>query len=483
MRLAPTSLAGRLLVGSALATTLALVLILVLMHLVFTRFVTGQIDQRLDNKLVMLASQIRGGADGRLTIDGDSDGPPFDQRRHHSFWIVEGPRNGLRSRWLGTGEAVVPAEGRVGGAPPPPAPPLEPAPPDRASWPHPETATTTGPDDVEVHERILRTTIAGIPATILAAAPTAAIAGPVREAMVSVAIAVAVLGVALAALAALQVRLGLRPLRALRDQVAEIGDGRRDRLPLSQPREIEPLVVEVNRLLDTNAANLDKARRHVANLAHGLKTPLATLSLGVERLDGANKSDVRHLLAEIDIRIRHHLGRARAAALGGSGRTRTVLAPRLGDIGDALGRIHADRALRFTLQCPSTATLACEAQDVDEMFGNLLDNAFKYARTEVVCLVRETATAVVATIRDDGPGLSGADVAVALEPGRRLDEAVPGHGFGLTIVRELVELYGGALDLRGEETGLVATVTLPGRTVARGVHAAAGATPRSRPQA
>ena len=107
MRLVPHSLAGRLLLGSAVATLVALGLVLALMHQVLTRFVTGQIDQRLDNEIVALASQVRVAADGTLSLAGDADGPPFDERHHRSFWIVQGPRNLVRTRWLTDAETAL----------------------------------------------------------------------------------------------------------------------------------------------------------------------------------------------------------------------------------------------------------------------------------------------------------------------------------------------------------------------------------------
>lgn len=455
MRLAPRSLSARLLLGSAVATSIALGLVLALMHQVLTRFVTGQIDQRLDNKIVALVSQVRVAADGTLSLEGEADGPPFDKRHHRSFWVVQGPRNVVRTRWLGDADVALPSPAQVGEAF------ARSAPGPEADGTHPRTLRGEGPDGIAVHERVARALIEGTNITVLVAAPTDAIAHPVGEAMTSVGLGVLALGVALAGLAFAQVRLGLRPLAVLRRQLAEVGDGRRDRLPVGQMREIAPLVAEMNRLLESHAANLDKARRHVANLAHGLKTPLATLQLGVERLEGPDKGDLRLLLAEIDLRVRHHLGRARAGALAGPERARTQLAPRLADIGDALRRIHADRGVSLAIDCPADFALACEGNDVDEIFGNLLDNAFKFAHRQVACEARLEGRSARVTVIDDGPGLRPNQIALVLQPGRRLDEALPGFGFGLGIARELVELYGGDLTLAPGATGLRATVTLP----------------------
>ena len=460
--LTPTSLGGRLLAGSALFTLIALLFALGLMWQVLSHFVTGQIDQRLDNKLVALSSQLRAMPDGRIRLDGDADGPPFDKPHNHAFWLIRAPHDELRSRWLAPHAFAPPADTEVDALPAPPPPG---APEEELSTlekeGRPRTLVAKGPGGLAMHVRVARRTIGGTPVTIFVAAPVEAIAHPMREAMTTVALAVAGLGLALLLATFAQVRIGLRPLGRLRDEIAAVRDGRASLVPERQPSEILPLVDELNALLAQNAANLERARRHVANLAHGLKTPLATLALSLERMPGDDAAAAHRLASLVERRIRHHLGRARAAALEGPARCRTPLAPRLGDLGDALTRIHAAKAVAFTLDCPETAAVACEPQDVDEIFGNLLDNAFKYTRSSVACEVREGGRQTIVEIADDGHGLDEAEIARVLRPGQRLDEDTPGYGFGLPIARELIELYGGTLALAARERGLLVTVRLP----------------------
>ena len=460
--LAPTSLGGRLLAGSALFTLVALVFTLALMWQVLSRFVTGQIDQRLDNKLVALSSQLRTAPDVTIRVDGDADGPPFDKPRHHAFWFVRGPRNDLHSPWLRNGDFVPPAEAEIAALPAPPPPPTlsdEPAPVEGQG--RPRTIEAAGPDGHAMHVRVARRTIGDVPVTIFVAAPVESIMHPMREALTTIAIAVAGLGLALLIATIAQVRIGLRPLGRLRKEIAAVRDGRASLVPARQPREVAPLVEELNALLAQNAANLERARRHVANLAHGLKTPLATLSLALERMPGDDGAAARRLTSLVERRIRHHLGRARAAALEGPSRSRTPLAARLADLVGALERIHAAKTVAFSLECSPEAAVACEPQDVDEIFGNLLDNAFKYTRERVACEVREVGRKTIITIADDGPGLGEDEIARVLRPGQRLDEDTPGYGFGLPIARELIELYGGTLSLSGRGRGLLVTVHLP----------------------
>jgi signal transduction histidine kinase len=302
-----------------------------------------------------------------------------------------------------------------------------------------------------------------IPVTILASAPRSAVNGPLREAMTTLGISLAVLGLALVLAIVLQIRLGLRPLERLRQAIADVRTGRSERVPAEQPLEILPLVSELNALLEQNAANLERARRHVANLAHGLKTPLATLAIALSERGRDTATELHSLVVLMERRIRHHLGRARAAALSGPTRTQTLIAARIDDVGNVLGKVYADKRIGLAVDVPRDLAVACEQQDFDEMAGNLLENAFKSARTKVeISAHHDDARSVVIVIEDDGPGLRPDQIPQVLRPGERIDENTPGFGFGLPITRELAELYGGELDLDASALGgLRVTLRLP----------------------
>jgi signal transduction histidine kinase len=170
------------------------------------------------------------------------------------------------------------------------------------------------------------------------------------------------------------------------------------------------------------------------------------------------------LVTQMERRIRHHLGRARMAALNGPVRARTKVAPRLQDLGEVLGRIHSGRSIAFVMDVPTDLAVACEPQDFDEMAGNLLDNAFKWASTSVSVSALRNDAEVHVLVDDDGPGLAPAQREEVLMPGKRLDEAAPGFGFGLSIASELAELYGGSVALdEGPLGGLRVTLRLPAR--------------------
>jgi signal transduction histidine kinase len=172
----------------------------------------------------------------------------------------------------------------------------------------------------------------------------------------------------------------------------------------------QPLVSELNALLRQNAANLERARRHVANLAHGLKTPLATLAIALPK-DEVRADEMRTLVGTMERRIRHHLGRARAAAINGQVRAHTILAPRVSDLGKVLCKVNAERAIELGGAVPDGLAVACEPQDVDEMLGNLMENAFRWAVSKVdVNAGTDDKGNVVVFVDDDGPGLSEPDL-------------------------------------------------------------------------
>lgn len=457
-RLAQASLSRRLLLGAAAFITVALIVAAIVIGFVLHRFIQGQIDQRLDSQIVFLSSMLTATDDGAIALAGNADGPPFDRPARGWYWQISGPVNVLLSRSLEGHDIDMPPVRR-----PPPGNPRRRPIEDFDAPPRPAPADGIGPANTRLHYRIQQFTFGNAPVTIIASAPRDAVRGPLRAAMTTLALSLAVLGAALMLAIMLQVRLGLRPLERLRRAVADVRSGASERLPDEQPAEIQPLVSELNALLEQNAANLERARRHVANLAHGLKTPLATLSIALSERGRDAAGDLHALVLLMERRIRHHLGRARAAALSGPSRARTQLAARLDDVGQALTKIHADKAIKLTQNLPHDLAVACEQQDFDEMAGNLLENAFRWARSQVsVTAHRNESRSVSIVIEDDGPGLQPQQMPQALRAGERLDESAAGFGFGLPITRELAELYGGELSLdRSPLGGLRVTLRLP----------------------
>lgn len=455
MRLVPRSLRGRLLLAASILIAASLLITGALTSVILDRFMHRQIDQQLDTKLEALKSALKRDAAGRLSLDGFADGPPFDRPGSGWYWQVHGAANDLRSASLAGRALAVPAI-----APPPPIPPGLPVPPPPSTGdapppppPPPGVADGPGPSNEMLHFRVKRLRLHGGQVVITATAPDDAVAGPLREAMTAVLLALLITAIALMAAMIVQVELGLRPLKRLQTAIARIRTGSVDRLPSEQPYEIAPLVEEINKLIGENAEGLGRARRHVANLAHGLKTPLANLSVALEKTGSADGAELLALVDLMDRRIRHHLARARAAALGGPARARTGIESRVAGVLDVLARIYADRNITVSSSVDPRLSVACEMQDVDEILGNLIDNAFQWARGHVIIQGRAGNGKAIITIEDDGPGIAPDAMPKVLRPGQRLDESAPGYGFGLPIARELTELYGGALVLGSSELG------------------------------
>lgn len=270
------------------------------------------------------------------------------------------------------------------------------------------------------------------------------------------------LGLVLVVAVFLQVRYGLGPLRRIPPALAAIRSGKARELAGDFPAEVEPLAVEINALLDHNREVVERARTHAGNLAHALKTPLAVLTNEAEASRGPLAETVKRQAEAMRRHAEHHLARARAAARGGALGEATALLPVIADLKRTLAAIHAARAVTIAIDCDAGAVFPGERQDIEEMLGNLMDNACKWARSAVrVRVVRELDRLVV-TVEDDGQGLDATAREAALERGGRLDEAVPGSGLGLAIVRDLAALYEGDLALEDSALGgLRARLTLP----------------------
>jgi signal transduction histidine kinase len=272
-----------------------------------------------------------------------------------------------------------------------------------------------------------------------------------------------VLGLGLVGAILLQVRLGLQPLRRVSEALARIRDGNARRLEGNFPQEIEPLATELNSLIEHSAEVVGRARTHVSNLAHFLKTPLTVLSSEASAQPGPLADAVLRQVGTMRRQVDHYLARARAAGAVDALGNRTQVGPVLNDLARVLMRIHSDRGINVEVQCPAFLYFRGERQDLEEMTGNLIDNACKWAHTTVRVSVTPSGGTFALAVEDDGDGLTEDERASVGERGERLDESVPGSGLGLAIVRDIAKLYGGSFTL-GESAalgGLKASLILP----------------------
>ena len=450
MRLMPQSLRGRLLLVATLATGAALIVAAVAIGHVLERFVIAGVDQRLDGSLGLMASTVR--SDGSIDAERLKALQPGFAPDTGWNWRIDTPRAHRGS---------IGADQFTGPLLPPRDPEYRRRDRDAADTARPMPLDGQLSDRTRFHARRMTVPTSAGQAVLLASAPRDLVERPIRGALAPLLGTLAILGIALTLATLAQLHFGLEPLDRLRRTLATVRAGQDARVPDDQPRELQPLTRELNALLDQNAAQLANARGHVANLAHGLKTPLASLALELRQAgrdpDGALAAQV----ARIDRAIRHHLGRARADSAG-SARPRIALAPAIDGLVAALSRIHADRPVVATTAIASDLAVAVDRQDLDELLGNLLDNGWRFAATRIAIDAMARDGVVRITITDDGPGIPPDLRAAAMQPGRRLDEAGDGHGFGLSIARELAELHGGTVSLTdAPRGGLVATVELP----------------------
>jgi len=303
---------------------------------------------------------------------------------------------------------------------------------------------------------------------IRVAGPADEIDAGVRDFLFALTVTFALLGLALGFSTLLQIRFGLRPLANLRSALGAIRRGEAERIVGEYPRDISPLASELNLLLDTNREILERARTQVGNLAHALKTPLSIIMNEAENAPDEIAARVREQATLMRDHVNYYLDRARAAALAGTLGTLTDVEPVIAGLARTFAKIYRDKDLEVELAIPRDLRFRGEKQDLEEMAGNLIDNAAKWASRKIeisVEFIREDddRPRFRLLIDDDGPGLPEAARAEVLKRGRRLDETKPGSGLGLSIVSDLAALYRGTLKLEAAPLGgLRAVLELPG---------------------
>jgi len=255
----------------------------------------------------------------------------------------------------------------------------------------------------------------------------------------------------------LYVSSGLSPLAQLRHRLADVHAGRERRVTGRYPSEVQPLVEDLNALLAHRDETIQRALAKAGDLAHGLKTPLAVLAHDAERVRTAGQPELADSLeAQIQgmrRQIEYHLAHARAAASGATPGAQCRLIDSAEALARTLQRLHVSRGIAIQVNVDPALVVRVQREDLDEIFGNLLDNACKWARSRVELSARAVDGSAEIDVDDDGPGVPVEKRDAVLRRGVRADEAAPGSGLGLAIVRDLVELYGGAIILESAPAG------------------------------
>jgi signal transduction histidine kinase len=414
------SLRLRLIVGSALGVILAVLLAGLFIGYLYRSHTTDRFQTELDHHLDELTALIEFDPEERPIVRQPLSDPQFNVGRSGLYWQVGGPRGTAASPSLADGLRLVPA-------------------PDEA-W-HRGRA-----GEEEVLQRSARVTREGQPLTVTIASAQHLLEEQVDHFRLDLTLSMTVVGLLLLGGAALLVRFGLAPVRRLGEEVDRLRNGEIERLDPHVPAEFAAVVTRFNALLEGQAQLIARARTESGNLAHNLRTPLALIADEAEQLEIAGQTQSAAFLMErcrtMQRQIDYHLARAAAAGTRGAG-TRTAVAPLLSRIVEAMQRLHADRGIRVVIDLPDDLRLPCDSGDLAEILSNVIDNAFKWARTTVTV----TGDANRVTIVDDGPGIPAAQRALVTNIGTRLDAATPGTGLGLAATADLLRFYDAELVL------------------------------------
>lgn len=270
------------------------------------------------------------------------------------------------------------------------------------------------------------------------------------------------LGIGLSLAVVLQIRLALKPLKAVRTAIGDVQMGKTKRLPQDFPGDIQPLVEELNYLLDHNELLLKRARNQLGDLAHSVKNPLTVIrneARSMANEQGQIILDQSHAMASS---IDHFLSTARIYGKKDVIGYRTGVKTVIKDLIYAVEHIYRDREIEIQLSEQGNCLFRGEAQDLEEMVGNLIDNACKWAKSQVVVKCKTANNHLLIRVEDDGPGIPEEHLEDVIQRGIKLDDSKPGHGQGLGIAKDIADLYGGQLKLcRSPLGGLQAELDLP----------------------
>jgi signal transduction histidine kinase len=451
------SIAARLLVFSTVLSFAILLVAGLVLSTLYRRTAEARFDAQLGAYLRVLVADIATPGEASRTDPGQLGLPQFELPLSGWYWQITRfgeDASGIKSsRSLYTSRlpklADLGVEAGLGGA--------------RAGHAH-------GPDErvLRILERVIDAGDDGI-YLVQVAATTADLDAEIGRFQLGLAFTFALLALALAGSSVLQVLYGLKPLRQLREAVAAIRRGHAERIGGAFPQEIAPLAEELDLLVAANRIVVERARTQVGNLAHALKTPLSVILNEAARDHGPLAEKVEEQAAIMRDQVARYLDRARAAVSAQGIGLATEVEPVIAGLLRTFEKIYADRVVGFSASARGNPRFQGERQDLEEMIGNLVDNAGKWARTRVMVTVApDPARGLDApayfrvTIDDDGPGLEAELRDKALERGKRLDETKPGSGLGLSIVADLATLYRGTLVLeKSPAGGLRAELVLP----------------------
>jgi signal transduction histidine kinase len=434
-------LAKRLLVATLLIVALVLPIGGAALYYSFAAAVTAAFDHRLRAVTNVLTASVRLTPDGYLSLTRSLGDPRFDQVFSGWYWQVADEDGVLlvsRSLW---DEVLAPLPAGAEGA----------------------AATLPGPRAQPL--RVVQETIQlpGVPQPLhlIVAGPTAEIEAETVRFQRLLILTLATLGILLMALLAAQIRWGLSPLRHLNKDLESVRRGKRPALEERLPPDLSGLAQSMNAVLERDRQLIERGRTAAGNLAHALKTPLAVMKTQVEQLGEPHRTIMHREIERIDLAVRHHLARSSAAGTVGM-TTECDIDKALQPVVEGLQCLAARQGKALEHSAAAGLTARVDPQDLQEIVGNLLENAVRWAEQRVVLVTELQDGALYIQVDDDGPGMPPEQRTLALDRGVGLDSARSQTGLGLDIVRDVVELYGGRVQLGDAPAGgLRVEVSLP----------------------
>ncbi|MDG1437697.1 MAG: ATP-binding protein [Emcibacteraceae bacterium] len=443
----------RLVTISAVWTILALVIGGYLLSLVFRDTLEQNFDDRLNSMLENLIGISFDDASAELNFSRTMVDPRFEQPYSGWYWQISPEGfNPLRSRSLWDVNLDVNFDDAISSA---------------------QIRETEGPEGqfLRLIERDITIADSNVVYRFVVAVDTAEITEQENRFDNILLIGMTALGIGLMAASLMQVFLGLRPLAHVKETLGQVRSGEKEYLPNDFPSEIQPLADELNALIDHNNEIIERSRTQVGNLAHALKTPIAVLRNEARMNEGGDHKVIAATVAKqtenMHKHVEHYLKRARAAANVNTLSGHSLIMPSIHNIARALNKIYDDKTIEIRqVENENDLIFKGEVNDFQDMVGNLMENAAKWATAIVIVECVKIDQKIIIKIKDDGPGIEAAARDAVFARGERLDEKKPGTGLGLSIVKDLAGLYSGEIELADNpkadhNKGLVATLTLP----------------------
>ncbi len=317
-------------------------------------------------------------------------------------------------------------------------------------------------EDLRVHVLEINANPSQAPLVYLASAPNANYTDEVLHYANHIVSSFIFLGIGLLLALVMQVRIALKPLNAIGGEIGNIREGKSHKLSQDYPSDVQPLVDELNNLLDHNVVLLKRARNQLGDLAHSVKNPLTVIRNEARDMQPEIRDRVIKQTDSISGSINHYLSRARAFGTGNVLGIKSEVQRVVDDLVFTMHRLYHERNLKYDFSMVKECSFRGEAQDLEEMLGNLIDNASKWAKSRVMISGKTRKGRLLLVVEDDGPGIPESEIKNVKCRGHKLDETKPGHGQGLGIVADIVNLYDGSIKLSASKMGgLRAELNLP----------------------